>query len=200
MHEDTWKTLKKPIIGIQGGLGSFNEAALKALTTEENIEVYETKYLYTTENVFKALESKHINLGIFAIHNSVGGIVEESLEAISKHVFKVCREINIPIQHFLMKKPGIPQAELNTIMAHPQVFSQCKNTLTQFPQYNLVSGDGNLIDTAEAAKALSEGIIPETTAILGPKVLSEIYNFDVIEENLQDDDKNITSFLLVQSR
>jgi prephenate dehydratase len=55
-----------------------------------------------------------------------------------------------------------------------------------------------MIDTAKAAKALSQGKVEKTIAILGPKMLSEIYNFDIVDSELQDDKENKTTFLIVK--
>ena len=60
-----------------------------------------------------------------------------------------------------------------------------------------MSGSGDLVDTAKAAWALAKGTIDKNTYILGPKILSNIYNFEVVDENLQDSEKNLTSFFLV---
>lgn len=184
-------------IGIQGGKGSFNEEAIRKLMAEN--EVYKGAqiiYLYTTENVFRALKNKEIDFGVFALLNGVGGLVEESLEAISKNNFEVVSTINLPIQHFLMKRKDVQI--IDSVMAHPQVFKQCKNNMKiKFSNLMQIEGGGELVDTANAAKFLAEGKISEKTAILGPKILADIYNFDVVAENMQDSKYNVTTFVLI---
>ena len=98
-----------------------------------------------------------------------------------------------------MKRKDTKESEINTIMAHPQVLKQCKSTLAKkYSNYSLKSGTGKLIDTAEAARALAEGKLSKKTAILGPQILSELHDFDVVAKNLQDDKTNNTSFLMVK--
>ena len=83
-------------------------------------------------------------------------------------------------------------------MAHPQNFRQCKNNLSiKYPYLKLVSGQGDLLDTARCAEALAKSKIDKNTAILGPKILAEIYNLEIIDENLQDSKNNLTTFFLV---
>lgn len=83
-------------------------------------------------------------------------------------------------------------------MAHPQVFAQCKNTLSQkYGKFEQISGKGDLVDTAKSAQALSTGKVSKNIAILGPLNLSKMYNFDVVDENLQDNKQNFTSFFMV---
>lgn len=187
------------IYGIQGGVGSFNEQAILDYTKRKNIKKYQIKYLYTTKKVLSNLHKGNIDFGLFAIHNSVGGIVEESAKAMALYKFKIVEEFAIPVQHFLMKRKDVDFEKIKTIMAHPQVFLQCRKTLAgKYSSFKLKSGKGNLVDTAEAAKALAENRLPENIAILGPKTLATLYNLDIVAENLQDDKTNNTSFFLVK--
>lgn len=57
------------IIGIQGGRGSFNEEAALTHLPQIITADYELRYLYTTPNVFEALDKGEIDRGQFAIFN-----------------------------------------------------------------------------------------------------------------------------------
>ncbi len=187
------------VFGIQGGKGSFNEQALSTYVEKEQITNYKVKYLYTTDKVLAELRKGTIDFGQFAIENSVGGLVSESIHAMAKYKFTIVDEFSIRIAHFLMKRKDASRDSIKEIMAHPQVLKQCRSTLAKmYSKYTLKSGSGKLIDTAEAARALANGKLAKTTAILGPQILSELYDFDVIAENLQDDKTNNTSFLIVK--
>lgn len=188
-------------IGIQGGIGSFNEQAVNKFINNNDISNYKIVYLYTTENVLNSLQNGEIYLGQFAIHNAIGGMVTESIHAMAKYTFEIVDEFAILISHHLMKRKDVDFIDIDTIMAHDQVLKQCKKTLLKkYSEFKLVTGKGDLIDTANAAKALSEGLISNNIAILGPKILSDIYGFDVVDSNLQDMKKNYTSFLIVKKR
>ncbi len=189
----------KVVFGIQGGKGSFNEEALMDYVKRHKIGNWEIKYLYTTDRVLKALWEGEIDYGLFAIQNANGGVVEESIEAMAKYKFRIKEKFGIQIRHFLMKKPGVKVKELRSVMAHPQVFKQCrKNLAAKYPGLEQVVGKGELIDTAKAAQALSEGKIDDKTAILGPRVLSSLWGLEIIEGDLQDSKDNVTDFLLVE--
>ena len=191
----------KNVYGIQGGKASFNEAAINFYFGKNNIRDAKVKYLYTTENVLRSLNRGDIDFGQFALDNTLGGIVGESLEAMSRYKFKIIDEFFIQIRHVLMKKNGVEYKDIDMIMAHPQVLKQCAATLKKnYPKLKLISGVGDLVDTANAAKALSLKKISETTAILGPKGLAELYNFEIIAEDLQDDNENFTTFLIVKRK
>ncbi len=188
------------VYGIQGGKGSFSEQAINYYLKKQKIKKYKIKYLYTTSEVLKALNKSQIDFGLFAIHNSVGGLVEESIRAMANHKFKIVEEFNILIRHFLMKKREIGFEDIKRIMVHPQVLKQCPITLEEkYPDLLLTSGQGDLIDTAQASKTLSAGKLDSGIAILGPENLSRICDLEIIDQDLQDNKNNQTSFLLVKN-
>ena len=117
--------------GIQGGKGSFNEKALDYYTQREGINKFKVKYLYTTLNVMEALRLDQIDRGQFAICNSTGGMVEESVQAIANYKFKVEAGFAIKIAHALMVRGDAKISDVTTIMTHPQVLAQCKNNLVK---------------------------------------------------------------------
>jgi prephenate dehydratase len=191
------------IYGIQGGKGSFNEMAIKGYLDNKQIapDTAEIKYLYTTKGVLNALKNKEIDFGQFAIYNTLGGIVKETIDAISngKYYFKIVEKYQFIIEHHLMKQKDVRMSEITQIMTHPQVFAQCRTNLKRrYPQLKHVVGKGDLIDNAKAAEAVATTNLGLNTAYLGNKVLSEIYNLEIIEEGLQDAKENLTSFLLVK--
>lgn len=185
-------------IGIQGGKGSFNEEAILYWLKLNKVATYKIRYLFTSDGVLSALHEGTIDRGLFAIHNSVGGIVGESIQAMAKYKFKIIEEFSIKISHTLMMRDDATLSGLTTVMAHPQVFAQCKRSLKEkYPQLQQVSGKGNLIDHAQVAKLLDAHKLPKDIATMGSKVLADLYNLKIVETNLQDAEENFTSFLLV---
>ncbi|HZE86713.1 MAG TPA: prephenate dehydrogenase/arogenate dehydrogenase family protein [Methylomirabilota bacterium] len=186
-------------IGIQGGKGSFNEEAMQYYFKRNKITKYKIKYLHTSENVLRALHEGDIDQGQFAIHNSIGGIVNESIEAMAKYKFTIIEEYAIKIAHALMIRKDAQLPDITTIMTHPQVLAQCQQTLKQkYQNLQQTSGERELIDHALVAKELSEGKLAKHIATMGSKILAEIYGLTIVEDNLQDLKENYTSFLLVE--
>jgi arogenate dehydrogenase (NADP+), plant len=186
-------------IGIQGGKGSFNEEAINYYLKRNNIQTYKIEYLHTSEKVLQALHEGIVDRGQFAIHNSIGGVVGESIHAMAKHKFAIVEEYAIKIAHTLMLRKDADLKDITTIMTHPQVFAQCKNTLLQkYPNLKQISGEDELIDHALVARHLSEKKLPKNIATMGSRVLAEMYDLKIVETDLQDLKENYTSFLLVE--
>lgn len=188
------------VIGIQGGQGSFNEQALHHLLRYKNLATVSVEYLYTSQNVAKALVSKAIDFGQCAISNSLGGEVQETMEILAQYPIEIVCAFEIQIAHAMMIRPDQDFSRITTLMCHPQVFAQCKRKLAEkYPGFEQVSGDGDLLDSARVAQALSERQLPDTVAVMGSRIFAEHYNLRVVEDNLQDLPDNYTRFILLKT-
>lgn len=184
--------------GIQGGRGSFNEEAIRYYLKRKGIEKYRIKYLYTSGGVMRALHAGEIDSGQFAMHNSVGGLVDESVQAMALYKFKIVDQFYIKIAHALMIREDAELSDITTIMTHPQVLAQCRQRLAQkYPQLKQTSDTEKLIDQAMVAKNLSQKKLPKHIATMGSNVLAKLYSLKIIEDDLQDATENFTSFLVV---
>lgn len=187
------------VVGIQGGAGSFNEEAARYYLSRTPDVNFEFVYLHTTENVLRALHEGTVDRGQFAIHNSLGGIVTETVIATARYRFDIIEEFSIKIAHALMIRKDADFNEVDTIMTHDQVLRQCHTTLEKkYSRLKQTSGEGDLVDHAKVAELLGKGELPKNIAVMGSKVLAQINGLTLIEDNLQDLDANFTSFLWVQ--
>jgi prephenate dehydrogenase len=187
------------VVGIQGGRGSFDEQAALYYLGREKVDRYDIRHLHTTAHVLGALHEGRIDRGQFAVHNSVGGLVHESVEAMQFHKFRIVDEFSISIAHALMIRPDARLSEVDTIMTHPRVREQCRQTLGEkYPRLRLASGEGELHDPALVAERLGQGTLPRNVATMGSRLLAEIHGLQVVEDDLQDVAHNVTAFLWVQ--
>jgi prephenate dehydratase len=186
--------MKKIIVGVSGALGSFSEAAAKEYCRKNSIEDYKLKYLISVENVLSALDEEKIGMGIFPIENSNGGIVIESVYAMSRHLFDIKELFEIPVIHCLLTTQGTKSEDIKAIASHDQALKQCKMFLRRrYPAAEIMERD----DTAKAARDLSEGILSPDTAVLAPEGCAALYGLDILEKGVQDLKFNFTSFLAV---
>lgn len=192
---------KKLKIGIQGGRGSFNEEACRFYCRERGIGDYEIVYLYTSDRVLAALEKREIDFGVSAIENTLGGLVWETINALSQYNCRILDNFQIVINHALLAKPGVKIGQIETIMSHPQALAQTQVTVArEYPEKKRVSGEGILVDQATAAAALAKGELPPTVAVIASRVCAELFGLDILAEGLQDMDENFTTFLWMEPR
>ena len=191
------------IIGIQGGKGSFNEEACRFYFSNKinHTKNYQIKYLFNSLNVLRELNQCRIVRGLFALQNSVGGIVKETIEALSQYNCQILDEFEIIVNHCLLVKTGIKIEEIKTIISHPQALTQCKNTLNKrYPEKKLISGEKELIDQAKAAEYLANGKITSNIAVLASRVCADLYGLEILDRGLQDKKENYTTFLFIKKR
>lgn len=194
-------------VGIQGGLGSFNEQALRLYLerrgrTPCDVEI---KYLYTTDNVLSELKAGAIERGQFAAENSLGGPVQETLAAQAKHSFEENYEVvdrySIRVAHCLMIHPDARPEEVDTIMTHPQVLAQCRETIARrHPGMALEEGVGDLLDPAKVGEAIARGRLPRNVATVSNRLIAEARGLKIVDRNLQDREDNFTTFVFVKRR
>ena len=182
-------------IGVSGGVGSFSEEAALEYCREEKIQNFELGYLISVENVLTALDKKEIDLGIFPIENSNGGVVLEAIYAMARHIFEIVKLFEIDVRHSLLVLPGIQKAKVKRIVSHDQALKQCRMYLKRkWPGVELQEYK----DTAEAARDLSRGLIPKNSAVISHRRCAELYGLEILEENIQDLKFNFTSFLVTR--
>ncbi len=183
--------------GISGGRASFSEQATQQYAQEEKLEDIDIDYLVSVKNVLEALDKELIDIGIFPVENSSGGIVEESLYAMALHIFEIQKIFKVSVRHFLMALPGIKRETIIHIASHPAALRECQTYLkTQWPQIQLYEYE----DTAKAAQALKAKILPATTAVIAPRVAADLYDLEIFDENIQDDKLNVTTFVAVKKK
>lgn len=174
-------------IGISGAPGSFSQEA--ALKFDPQAEIV---FLVSVENVLTELEKGTIDRGVFPIENSTGGIVIEAVYAMSKHQFDVEKMFEIEVNQNLIVHKGVTASEITSVTSHDQALKQCRMYLKRmWPDIELVP----YADTALAAKDLSEGVLPRTTAVVASARAAEMYGLDILEEKIQDLKFNYTVFI-----
>jgi len=185
----------KITIGVSGDKGSFSEEAGNYYAKEEGIGNYGIKYLIDMEGVLKALDKKKIDIGIFPIVNSTGGVVEQAITAMGRYPFKLEKIFPILIKHCLLAKIGSKRKNIKKIYSHSQAIKQCERYLFKnYKKADIIE----YVDTAKAAKDLSSGKLSGDPAVIAPQGCARLYDLEILEKGIQDKKDNYTTFLAVK--
>jgi len=183
------------IVGIQGGKGSFSEEAAQVFIKNHGIVNSEISYLIGSRSVLDNLDNKKIEYGIFAMENAQGGVVVESMEALAEYRCKIVDMFHVSISQNLLARHGLYIGDITEIHSHQQALRQCKDYLSEnFWTRPLVDAD----DTAESARRLSQSKISKSAAVIGSKYCAELYDLNVLQEDIHDLKNNLTLFLAVK--
>ncbi|MEK7624099.1 MAG: prephenate dehydratase domain-containing protein [Patescibacteria group bacterium] len=181
-------------IGVSGDAGSFSEEAGRLYLIRQGIEggiVYATDM----EGVLARLDDGSIDLGIFPVVNSQGGLVRQAFDAMGQHIFAVVDELWFEVQQCLLVLPGVKRSDITQIVSHPQALIQCERYINR--EFKSASGV-EWADTAKAANDLKNGVLPATSAVIAPARCANLYQLEILERNIQDMRPNLTTFIIVK--
>jgi len=173
------------LIGFQGDHGAYSEVASR-IWNKNLIPIPCNEF---TE-VFSSVTSGLFDFGIVPVENTLGGIVSQVNQLILNADLYVIGAIELSIHHCLLGLPGADHRELRVVYSHYQALEQChhfllRNKLEPVPYY----------DTAGAAKMLAEKA-PKAAAVVASNLCAELYNLEIIKENIEDFNQNKTRFLV----
>ena len=179
-------------IGVQGGKGSFSEEAANLFCKNHGISDSKIIYQISSEQVLHEVENNQTEYGIIAMENAQGGVVIESVEALSKYRCDIIEMFHIPVNQNLLGVAGTNIGDIMEIHSHQQALRQCKDYLSEhFWSRPLIEED----DTAEAARRLAEGKLPPNAAVIANEACAELYNLEILEKSIHDLKHNLTLFL-----
>ena len=134
------------------------------------------------------------DLGVMALENTIAGSIIPNYALIDKYNLNIIGEEYLNIHHHLMGLKGQKIQDITEVWSHPMALLQCKEFFKKHPHIKLVED----VDTAEVAKRISKENLSGIGAI-APKIAAEIFNLEVIEDEIQTIKDNSTRFVIVQT-
>jgi prephenate dehydratase len=145
----------------------------------------------TFEDAFNAVESGKADLAMIPIENTIAGRVADIHHLLPESKLHIVGEYFLPIHFQLMVLPGVARGEVKTVHSHIHALGQCRKYVRKNGWKPIVAGD-----TAGAAKLVSE-LGDRTMAALAPRLASRLYGLDILEENVEDTETNVTRFVVL---
>jgi len=183
------KTLQKKdfsLIGFKGEHGAYDEVALREWD-KDLIPIPCEGY----HQVFEGVRSGLYDYGIVPVENTLGGIVGEVNELMVNADLFITGAVELPISLCLLVLHGADHREIRTIYSSSQALDQCSNFLSR---NNLEPVQ--YYDSAGAAKMLAEDM-PQGVAVIGSRLAAEIYDLQMIKEDIDNLGNNVTRFLIL---
>jgi prephenate dehydratase/chorismate mutase/prephenate dehydratase len=174
------------LIAFQGEHGAYGEAALR----EWNSDLIPMPCGEFAE-VFEGATSGLYDYGIVPVENILGGVVGQVNELLINTDLNVVGAVELPIHLCLLALPGTDHREIRAVYSHPQALAQCRHFLARNKLEPV-----QYYDTAGAAKMLA-GKRPKGSAAIASKLSAQLYDLEIIKENIEDLDRNMTRFLVL---
>ncbi len=175
-------------IAYLGPQGTFSEQA--ALDYAHDAEL--VAYRSITASAMSVLESE-ADEAVCPIENSYQGAVTDTLDVLlHEEGLHIRQELTLDIVHNLMVKPGVVLAAVKRVYSHPQALGQCRRYLEQhLPNAELAAS----LSTAEAVEQAIASDVP--AAAIAPGRSAELYGAQILAPGIQDDDNNVTRFVVL---
>ena len=178
-------------IAYLGPAGTFSEEAAIAYAADRG----EVNYLPLTSipAVVTAIETNAATVGILPIENLLEGSVTFTLDLLIHETnLQIAGEIVIPIQQYLVARPGTKLSEVKVLYAHPQSLGQCRKFVERcLPGVATVA---SLSNSAAPAEALAD---ERPAAALSTLRAAEITGAQVLARNIADNPSNVTRFIVL---
>jgi prephenate dehydratase len=145
----------------------------------------------TFEDAFLAVENGDADLAMIPIENTIAGRVADIHHLLPESRLNIVGEYFMPIRFQLMVLPGVTRAEIRTVHSHIHALGQCRKIVRANGWKPIVAGD-----TAGAAKLVSE-TGDRTMAALAPRLAANLYNLEIVAENVEDTENNVTRFVVL---
>lgn len=178
--------LEMKLMGFQGEHGAFSDvAASKSYPDAITIPFLEFA------DVFEAVKGGDLDMGIVPIENSLAGSISQVEDLLVQSDLHIVGEARLPIHLCLMTLKETEYRDIKVVYTHPVAASQCRHFLTRQklslrPYY----------DTAGAARMLARDR-PLGSAVIASKLCAELYELEIVKENVEDRSQNQTRFVVL---
>ena len=173
-------------ISFQGDFGANSDMAARDMFPDMS-----PLPCQTFEDAFNAVESGDADLAMIPIENTLAGRVADIHYLMPQSRLYIVGEYFMPIRFQLMVLPGVQKSEIKTVHSHIHALGQCRKIVRSNGWKAVVAGD-----TAGAAKLVSE-TGDRSMAALAPRLAADLYGLEILEENVEDSDNNITRFVVL---
>jgi len=181
------RTLEKELsVAFLGPLGSYSEEAAIKQFGGLSSPVQCT----SIDEAFRLVEANKVDYCVVPVENSTEGAIGRTLDLLLQTSLQVCGEVDLLVHHNLLSG-GTGITGIRKLYSHAQSLAQCHEWLNK----NLPGVERQTVaSNSEAARLAVES---EGVAAIASKRAGEIYGLSLLAENIEDDPRNTTRFLVV---
>jgi prephenate dehydratase len=175
------------IIAFQGEDGAYSQEAIFETFGAET----QTLACHAFSDIFHAVESGRVDLGMLPIENSTAGAINQSYDLLLDYDLKITREVIFRVRHALMVPAGVALEDIKHVYSHPQALAQCEHFIADHHWEPIVA-----YDTAGAAKELAASPQKDAGAIAS-ETAARRYGLQILARGVEDLTNNYTRFFVI---
>lgn len=142
------------------------------------------------DEVFQTVEAGTVDYGVVPVENSTEGAIGRTLDLLLVTSLQICGEVSLAVHHNLLSRAA-DKAAITRVYSHAQSLAQCHEWLNR----NLPGVERQAVaSNSEAARLAAEN--PNVAAIASRRA-GELFGLGFLAENIEDDPRNTTRFLVL---
>lgn len=145
--------------------------------------------LETVPHVFTAVKRGDADYGVVPIENSTQGTVISSLDMLVEAGLTIVAQIYMEIAHCLISQS--PLAEITSVHSKDNALGQCRQWLAR-----MIPG-AELVEATSTAAAVKYAKDHPGAAAIASRVAADLYGLPVQADRVNDEEENITRFLVI---
>ena len=177
-------------VAFQGERGAYSESAVYQFFGAETQVVPCRDF----RDVFESVEKQETASGVVPIENSIEGSINQNYDLFLKFDLKVCGEVIVKIEHYLIANPGIVLADVKAVYSHPQALAQCRTFLEELGRELIPT-----YDTAGSVKMLKEKGLRNAAAVASERA-ANLYDMQILAKDIADNPENYTRFFVLSKK
>ena len=143
--------------------------------------------------VGRAVATEDTEEGVAPIENSIEGSVNFTLDLlVSENSLLIRYEIVLPIEHYLMGKPGTRLEDVEVVYSHPQALAQCREYLER--NFTNATRSASLSTALAVGDAMSSDL---PSVAIAPYRSAALYQAEILASGIQDVAANATRFVVL---
>lgn len=172
-------------IAFQGEKGAYSDLACRSVYPD-----IETVPCVDFMSALQAVEKGHADLAMIPVDNSLAGRVAVIHQLLPQTQLNIIGEFFLPVHHCLLGVSGASIEDIKQVRSHTHALPQCHDIISRLKLEQYVSAD-----TAAAAREVSQ-LQDKSVAAISSSLAAEIYDLEILKENIEDAAHNTTRFLV----
>jgi len=174
------------VIVYQGESGAYSHLACRAYFPDH------TPMPCTSfASAFARVRNGEAQLAMIPVENTVAGRVSDIYHLLPEGGLHIVGERYLAVHHQLLGVKGAKKEDIKSARSHPMALGQVRKKLLEWNIQSVAD-----VDTAGAARKVAEAG-DKSVAAVASKLSAEIYDLDILAENIEDESHNTTRFLIL---
>lgn len=178
-------------IAFLGPKGSYSHLAARKYAARHFDNMIESGCL-KFQDIIHQVESGQADYAVLPIENTSSGSINDVYDLLQQTSLFVIGEMTIPVEHCVLVSANTDLQQIETVYSHPQPFQQCSQFINRYPHWKIEYTES----TAAAMEKVAALNSPKAAA-LGSEAGGELYQLQVLERNLANQQQNITRFIIL---